>query len=250
MGVPAFFRWLSERYPRIITDVVETPSEGENGEPIPVDTSAPNPNGVEFDNLYLDMNGIIHPCAHPEDGVILFHIQELISGQPAPKSEEEMMKKMMEYIDRLFAIVRPRKLLFLAIGILFLQFVSIFFLTYSGDGVAPRAKMNQQRSRRFRAAKEAKEKKEIEEKIKKEAEASGKELPSSPSSSSSSQQKLNFDSNWITPGTPFMEKVAVSLRYYVTHRLQTDPGWRNIKVILSDANIPGISSFVTSSFSH
>ena len=62
MGVPAFFGWLSENYPLILEHCVEDKPKEVDGETIPVDTSQPNPNDYEFDNLYLDMNSLIHPC--------------------------------------------------------------------------------------------------------------------------------------------------------------------------------------------
>lgn len=60
MGVPAFYRWLVEKYPKIMVNATEGEERGEGN---------PNPNRLEFDNFYLDMNGIIHPCFHPEDTV-------------------------------------------------------------------------------------------------------------------------------------------------------------------------------------
>jgi len=36
-----------------------------------------------------------------------------------------------------------------------------------------------------------------------------------------------------------MDRLAKCLHYYVHERMNTDPGWKNIKVILSDANSPG-----------
>lgn len=208
MGVPALFRWLSKKYPKIIYPVeeeeeIKVPDENGDDITIPVNMALANPNGTEFDNLYLDMNGIVHPCTHPE-------------GKPAPETEEEMMVEIFKYTERVVNMVRPRKLLFMAI-----------------DGVAPRAKMNQQRSRRFRSVQEAKEKEEARKESVALWEAMGKEV------SDEEKNKVSWDSNAITPGTPFMDLLASSLRYWVVQKMNTDPGWKNIEVLISDAGVPG-----------
>jgi 5'-3' exoribonuclease 2 len=103
MGVPALFRWLSTKYPKIISPVVEELPREIEGQTVPVDTTKPNPNGEEMDNLYLDMNGIVHPCTHPE-------------GKPPPADEAEMMVEIFAYTDRVVNMVRPRKVLMIAVG--------------------------------------------------------------------------------------------------------------------------------------
>mmetsp|Transcript_816 Transcript_816/g.1952 ORF Transcript_816/g.1952 Transcript_816/m.1952 type:complete len:1250 (-) Transcript_816:553-4302(-) len=213
MGVPAFFRWLSEKYPKIVQDVLEervhlaNPDGGSSSARLPFDSTRPNPSGLECDNLYIDMNGIIHPCSHPENG-------------PQPKTEEEMFENVCRYVDRLFRVMRPRKLLYLAI-----------------DGVAPRAKMNQQRARRFRAAQEARELAELEKNVAQTiSEEDGVEIPLNHKEGGGSAA---WDSNVITPGTTFMVRLATFLRFYVRKRIAQDKAWKDIRVILSDASIPG-----------
>lgn len=203
MGVPAFYRWISEKYSKIVVEILEQRPPIIEGQILPLNLNEPNPNNLEFDNLYIDMNGLIHPCSHPED-------------REAPKTEAEMYMNCMKYVDRLVAAVRPRKLLFLAI-----------------DGVAPRAKMNQQRSRRFRSAQDAKQRKEVYAEVKQEMADLGYKFTEEETEDDA------WDSNVITTGTEFMTKISMFLRFYILDRMNKDKYWRRIKVIVSDANEPG-----------
>ncbi|KAH8280639.1 hypothetical protein KR054_003132, partial [Drosophila jambulina] len=174
MGVPKFFRYISERYPCL--------SELAREHSIP-----------EFDNLYLDMNGIVHNCSHPDDNNIHFHLEEA-----------QIFQEIFNYVDKLFYLIKPQRLFFLAV-----------------DGVAPRAKMNQQRSRRFRSAREAEQ---LEEKAAQRGER---------------REHERFDSNCITPGTEFMERLQAGLRAFLKTKISTDPLWQRCSVILSGQETPG-----------
>lgn len=175
MGVPKFYRWISERYPFINESV------DEHSKP-------------DFDALYLDMNGILHGATHGEN---LDPAEAFDMGN--------VMLRVFRYIDRLIRIARPRKLLYLAL-----------------DGVAPRAKMNQQRSRRFRSAKEA-------------ALAHEALLYSGKVEESHEM----FDSNAITPGTEFMHSLTPHLNFYIQKKMNEDPMWASLKVIFSSHEVPG-----------
>lgn len=108
----------------------------------------------------LDMNGIIHNCTHKDAGEdVSFRL-----------SEEEMFIRIFNYIEHLFGKIKPKQLFFMAI-----------------DGVAPRAKMNQQRARRFRTARDV-------EVAREKAIKEGVEMP----------KEEAFDSNCITPGTLYL----------------------------------------------
>lgn len=89
--------------------------------------------------------------------------------------------------------------------------------------VAPRAKMNQQRSRRFRSSKEA-------ERIAANILARDGELPEADA----------FDSNCITPGTDFMLKLGLAMRKWIEYKQKTDPVWKNgCDVVVSGPDVPG-----------
>lgn len=165
MGIPKFFRWVSERYPLILQNI-------DNTSPLEI---------PEFDNLYLDCNGIIHNSIYgPNDQI---------------NSYEEMITRVMNYVEKLISVIRPKKLLYIAL-----------------DGVAPRAKMNQQRSRRFKSARERLQREE-------------------------SEHLQLFDSNCITPGTEFMVKLSAHFYYFI--KSKQNSSWRDFKVIFSGTETPG-----------
>lgn len=154
-------------------------------------------------NLYIDMNGILHQSSHPDD-----HTTTEVD-------DATLFARIADALDHLVFKVRPSDTLYLAM-----------------DGVAPRAKMNQQRMRRFTGARERAEMKEMEAALRLEM-----GVPKA--------DHNDFDSNSITPGTEFMWKCSEYLRtQLIPARLATSPaegGWGGMfeQIIFSDSNVAG-----------
>lgn len=120
-----------------------------------------------INNLYIDTNGIIHPSCNQ----IISELTHFISND---NLEELMIKNVIKNITELIEYVKPKKFVYIAI-----------------DGVAPFAKITQQRTRRY--------KKYFEDENNK-------------------NKKINY-TNWsninITPGTPFMKKLHDKLNNFI-----------------------------------
>ena len=99
--------------------------------------------------------------------------------------------------------------------------------------------MNQQRARRFRSAQEAREQAETSAEVQANLLSQGLVSAEQLKSSSSSTNNDPFDSNTITPGTSFMYNLSKHLQAYIHRKVSTDPAWQGIKVLFSDASIPG-----------
>lgn len=241
MGIPKFASWLSKKFPEMVI------------KHLPQNVCA----------LYIDVNGVIHPCCHSDDDPTV-----------AQRTDDEKIDNVCHALSDLVGQVRPQKLLYLAV-----------------DGVAPRAKMNQQRARRYMSAATSygstrfglapretsftEEEHRIAQKELKEARhsidmgiyngptAADDQLMGSPVKSNNvleafgdipsdiftgappmphamkNIQEDHFDSNCISPGTLFMEKCAIKIKEYCQKMLKEDPAWSGLTVVVSDTNVPG-----------
>ncbi|KAG8347639.1 putative exoribonuclease 2 [Trypanosoma vivax] len=198
MGIAGFFLWLRRWYGPCIEDVPESVVQALLKGEAPPEADMGH---WKFDNLYLDMNGLVHPCCHDT------------APLPEPKSEEEMFDRIFSQLDLVFRVVQPRKCLVMCV-----------------DGVAPQSKMNQQRSRRFRAAEERAESDQLAMQCADELVEMGLPRPS---------PKSRWDHNVITPSTPFMERLGVAVEWFIGKKVNEDPAWQKVAVVFSDSHVPG-----------
>ena len=170
MGVPTFYRWIFDHYRKIIL-------------------TRQCPHGKST-HLYLDMNCGIHPAV-----------------KSRPMTVDEMPQAVIDYLDNIISIVRPTKLVYIAI-----------------DGVAPRAKMNQQRKRRFKVIKEKADMNQLKRKY----------------GDFTVDNIHNIDFNMISPGTQFMYDVSKRIRSHIRTQInRKDSYWYGLDVVYSDSTVPG-----------
>jgi len=139
----------------------------------------------------LDLNCAIYHCVRK------VHKTFPYSEENRPKWEDRLIQSVLAYIQQMTNLVNPTTSVYVAV-----------------DGVAPMAKIKQQRARRFRSPQEA----EMIARLTAEA----KNITYIP--------QPRWDTTAITPGTLFMEKLSAALRQFSTS---------NKKYIVSPADEPG-----------
>jgi 5'-3' exoribonuclease 1 len=157
MGIPKYFRYISLQYKE------NQGNQGNQGNQS--NTEKDIINNLDdsyvgkFDNLYLDLNCLIHP--------VLRKIKFISDTQ----FFDEGAKNILTEIGNIITLIKPKTNVFIAI-----------------DGVAPRAKMEQQRRRRYKSQFE----KWLSEPIYKKYNLTAPK---------------QWDTNAISPGTDFMDKL-------------------------------------------
>ncbi len=90
--------------------------------------------------------------------------------------------------------------------------------------------MNQQRSRRFRSAQEARDKDDNKEELLKMLKSQNGGILRD--GTAEMMKKKTWDSNAITPGTPFMDILSACLRYWCAYKINTDPAWEKVHALV------------------
>lgn len=160
-----------------------------------------NLNTLDISYLFFDYNSLIHPCAHQNllinENKYLELKNKLSSKEFTNVIEDDIIKNCFNYTKLVINMINNKEMS---------QLIKVFIVI---DGVAPRSKMNQQRERRFKSHYF----KEI--------------LP---------EEKNSFwDSNKITPGTHFMNKLHIKLLEF-KKEFENE---HSTKIEISSADEPG-----------
>lgn len=147
--------------------------------------------------LFLDLNCCIHGC---KNRVLQEYKGDIITKQQTIDFENKVIAEVIRTINRFCEETRPTELLWIAV-----------------DGVVPLAKMVQQRERRMRAVEDRKHIRDIYVR-------EGRPLPK------------EWDSNAITPGTPFMLRMCDTIRSNL-NKIKDTCGVKHID--MNDVRIPG-----------
>ena len=152
---------------------------------------------LKIDHLFIDFNSVVYNCYHAID-------MSKYKNANETKIDNKIIAEVLKYLKHLISdVTKPLKSVYIAI-----------------DGPAPRAKMVQQRMRRFKGILERKMTEELKKKH-------------------NILETKSWDKTKISPGTKFMLKLSDNIKKQIKAGYFTEYTDNKINIVLSDANVAG-----------